>query len=436
MSHANRRVPVVAILTCDCFDDWLDEIGVSLESFRDEMMGTWWFGYIQAFQCVGIRCVLFCTSNKVGSSTRFVHKPTGATICLLPSSKTYNFIRKLQRRLIRSGDAGVVGAYFTRKAIAVLGLGASYLSTPLFLLYRELKREECSRMLVEQYEDPRFDLSVFLGCLMNLPVFGTFAAIASPKQWAHPFRSFALRLCAGLAICAECEATRVMKRYDFPQDKVARIHYPVDLSIWYPDDRREARASLGIPMGAKLVVYHGSIDLGVKGLDVLIDAWEALSTGCPARDLRLILIGTGDARSQRELSRLLAAKRVQGVEWLNRWAHDRNLLRRYLSAADAYVFPSRNDAFGIAVIEAMACGLPVVAASAQEIPDIVPDGENSGGLVVPTEDAMALSAAIKRVLDKPQYAFELGKNARRRVEATFSMEAVGNQLRHFLIGNE
>src|SRR5262249_29274746 len=147
--------------------------------------------------------------------------------------------------------------------------------------------------------------------------------------------------------------------------KIRRIYYPVDLSVWYPSNRQEMRASLGVPADAKIVIYHGSIDLWTKGLDVLIDAWGHLCAEHPAQDLRLILIGTGS--DAQELARLVAVRRVRGVESLNQWVHDRSGLRRYLSAADVYVFPSRLDAFRIAVIEAMACGLPIVAATATGI---------------------------------------------------------------------
>ena len=337
------------------------------------------------------------------------------------------------RRGLIQTTTGIGAICAKRVGLGTLGLVAAYFSTPLVLLRRELLLEGCQCILVEQYEDPRFDLTVFLGQLIRIPVFGTFTAVVpSQNWWRRPFRFFALRLCAGLTICAGSEAKRVIDRYNFQKSKMRRIYYPVDLSVWYPSSRQEMRASLGVPADAKIVIYHGSIELWTKGLDVLIDAWGHLCRRHPAQDLRLILIGTGSDAQQ--LARLLAVRRLRGVEWLNQWVHDRNVLRRYLSAADVYVFPSRVDAFGIAVIEAMACGLPVVAASAPGILDILADGEDLGGLVVPTGDAIALAGAIMRVLDDAKLAFELAQCARRRVENMFSMEPIGYQLRHFLFG--
>src|SRR5262249_7506139 len=338
-----------------------------MESFSQEMTGTWQFNYIQALQSEGIGCVLFFTSSKVSSTTKFIHKPTGATICFLPYSRAYRVIKKWQSRFFPASRSGS----FTdarRVVRGALRLAISYLSTPLILLWRELHREDCDCILVEQYENPRFDLTVLLGRLMGIPVFGTFTdSVSSQNWWIRPFRFLALRFCAGLTICAGVEARRVVERYNFPKRKIGRIHYPVDRSVWYPSAQREMRSFLGIPADAKVVACHGRIELWRKGLDVLVDAWDQICRNNPVDDIRLILIGTGfDAQ---KLSEILSVRKLRGVNWLNQWVHDRNVLRQYLSAADVYVFPSRIDVFGIAVIEAMACGLPVVAASAPGILD-------------------------------------------------------------------
>jgi starch synthase len=120
------------------------------------------------------------------------------------------------------------------------------------------------------------------------------------------------------------------------------------------------------------------------------------------------------------------------VLWVDQFVHDRAILRRYLSAADVYVFPSRHEGFPVAPLEAMACGLPVVAADATGVPDIFEGGEASGGLLVPRGDAAALAQALGRVLDDQTLGRELGARARRRVESCFSLESVGKHLRAFL----
>ena len=97
------------------------------------------------------------------------------------------------------------------------------------------------------------------------------------------------------------------------------------------------------------------------------------------------------------------------VRWIDRFVHDREDLKTYLCAADVYTLPSRHEGFAIAPLEAMACGLPVVAADTSGVADLVPDGEASGGVVVPREDATALASALGRLLDDPARAGSSGR---------------------------
>lgn len=423
--------PTVAILTFDCFDPWLEEIGVSLEAFCNEMMGTWWFNYVQALQSSGIRTVLMVTSSKVDKPTKLTHRPTGAAILVLPSSWAYRLIKVLGARLFRGDRRAARPSAIKRTLGAFLGLIGSYLSTPLHLLHAQLRNEKCNCLLVEQYDEARFDLCVLLARLIGMPVFGTFTAV-SPRQrsWMYPFRRLALKLCNGLVICSRIEAKRVMDRYGLPKEKVAVVHYPVDLSVWYPASKQAARAKLGIPAAAKVAIYHGSIELSVKGLDLLLEAWEQVSLQYPREQARLLLVGTGGDAP--EVSARISHRGLQ-VQWVNRWIHDRDELRGYLSAADLYVFPSRMDAFGIAVIEAMACGLPVVAAGAPGMADVLEQGELSGGLVVPSGNPAALAVAIRRAFDDEPFTIELGRRSLQRARAAFSMNVLGRQLREFLL---
>lgn len=425
----------VAILIHDMFEDWLESVGVPLEEFCTRATGSWWFNYAQALRGVGVGTVLICTSSRVSSPERFIHGPTGAVFWALPAPKTCKFIRWLL--VNRLGDAAAtrsrVSAWLSRTRHASGRHLASYFSTPLSLVQRALTQERCSCVLVEEYEFPRFDVAVLLGWRMNLPVFGTFCGAMPQGVWRRPLRPLALRLCSGLVICARSEAERVMKRYAVPAKKVTLLYYPIDFSVWYPGDKQESRAVLSIPPDARVVAYHGAITLWTKGIAVLVEAWERLCLARRDIDLRLILIGTGV--DEAELSQILEEKRLPGVQWLNEWVSDRSLIQRYLSAADVYVFPSRGDACGISIIEAMACGLPVVASKIRGIPDLLPEGELSGGSLIEPGDAAVLAEAMGRMLDDTALSSALGERARQHAEANFSMEAIGKLLSDVLLVN-
>ena len=104
----------------------------------------------------------------------------------------------------------------------------------------------------------------------------------------------------------------------------------------------------------------------------------------------------------------------------------------YLMAADLYTIPSRYEGFAVAVLEAMACGLPIVASDAGGVVDALPRAEEDGGIVVPRGDARALAAALSRLLDDPALAARLGRIAKRRIDEEFSLTVVGQKLRRFL----
>ena len=123
-----------------------------------------------------------------------------------------------------------------------------------------------------------------------------------------------------------------------------------------------------------------------------------------------------------------------GVTWLDRYLTDRGELAVLLAAADLYAFPSRHEGFPVAPIEALASGLPVVAADAPGIAEILPGGDADGGVVVPRGEAAALADALAALIGDAGRRAELGRRARRRAAEAFSPEAVGRELRRVLIG--
>ena len=86
----------------------------------------------------------------------------------------------------------------------------------------------------------------------------------------------------------------------------------------------------------------------------------------------------------------------------------------------------------MALLEGMACGLPVVAADASGVPDVLENGEDSGGVVVPRGDVDALARELGGLLDDQARARLLGGLARQRIEQEFSLEVVGPRLCRFL----
>jgi len=433
------RAPTIALLPWgNVLEDFLDDIGISFETFCAEFRGSYMFGYIDALRVAGVRTVLVCISSRFAVPSRFTHAPTGATIYVLPVPSAYRKLRSTMSypygKTVQEAFGEPHGARrLLFPALALIREVALYLTTPVGVLARILKLEGCESILCQEYEFPRFDVCVLLGKAIGLPVFATFqGGNYQHGHLEHYLRPAAIRRCAGLIIASRDELQRVRTCYHVPRTKIARIFNPIDLDAWRPLERAAARAELGIPSKASVVAWHGRVAVRAKGLDLLLTAWEHICRLRPERDLRLLLVGSGDEAP--ELRRLLATTGLAGVFWVDQFVHDPSAIQRYLSAADAYAFASRHEAFPVALIEAMACGLPVVATGVGGVVDILESGEAAGGVLVSRDDAPALAEQLGRLLDDSGTARVLGERARRRAQ-DFALEPIGQQLRSFLVGN-
>lgn len=440
----SRKPAIALLLSMDLIDDFLDHIKISLETYCQEFVGSWIFGYIEALQRAGTRPILFCASARVSSVTNYTHTPTGTQICVLPASKVYLAYRSLRNQALSLYSGGQNQVFtqindtnptrrslLTRLKNQVQSFG-KYLSLPLGTLAHQLRQEGCRAILCQEYENARFDACVLLGRLTGLPVFATFQG--GDKTFSaleYPLRHLAFRACDGVIISTQREIERVRDRYHLPSTKIARIFDPMDPTIWHPLDRAMSRSTLGIPPEARVVVCHGRIDWHRKGLDILVAAWEQICRDRPEVDLRLLLVGTGPDSAK--LQQYLQASNLRGVIWRDEFVNSRQEIQRYLSAADIYTMTSRQEGFPIAPLEAMACGLPVVASDAPGVPDILEKGEEFGGIIIPRDNTQALVEALGQLLDDPAWCQVLGKRARTRIENSFSPETVGQQLRDFLL---
>lgn len=192
------------------------------------------------------------------------------------------------------------------------------------------------------------------------------------------------------------------------------IHNGIDLSPYRQAANEETRAAIRRELGVdKGVTTVGCVGLlwEAKGQEYLIRALAELE------GVALLLIGSGtDADRLRALAREQGV--AEGVRFLG-WRHD---VPHILHALDLYVQPSLTEGLPLAVVEAAAAGLPIVASEVGGIPEIITHEHD--GVLVPPGDPDALAAAIQRLLDDPKQARRLGENARRTAFERFSAEAM------------
>lgn len=415
----------------EVWEDFLDTIGVTLEEFCTQGPGGWMLGYVEALASAGVGTLLVFFSGQVDRPVRYVEPRTRAIITVLPVRTGYMRWRG-RGPSYRQALAGQTGRGLRGAMGRVAGAALSHLSTPLGALLTELRRFGCRAIIAQEYEYFRFDLCVVAGAWLGIPVVATFQGGTSEvnllsRVWKPPL----LRRASALIVPAAQEAARVRARYG-PGPRIVPIFNPVNLADWSGRDGREAeRARLGLGPDSCAVVWHGRIAIHVKGLDVLLQAWDRIHAARPGRDIHLILMGTGEDADA--FGQMVAARTGKNIRWNNRYVTDREALRLFLAAGDVYAFASRLEGFPVAPIEAMACGLPVVGTNASGISEIVGEGKGLQPACVPTDDPEAFAKALGRLVDDPDLAQQIGAAARRRVEAEFSIEAVGLQLAQLLL---
>jgi glycosyltransferase involved in cell wall biosynthesis len=182
--------------------------------------------------------------------------------------------------------------------------------------------------------------------------------------------------------------------------------------------RAEARRALGLPADAFVVGALGRL-VPVKGFDVLVAALPAVAAAVPSA--RVLLVGDGPERAA-----LQAQAAACGVGRRLHLTGATAEIARALAACDVLAAPSRNEGMGRALVEAMALGVPVVAAAVGGIPAVVGDGE--GGRLVPAGDAAALAEALVELGVDHGLRAKLAAAAPARAEA-FSAEAAAAALR-------
>jgi glycosyltransferase involved in cell wall biosynthesis len=150
-----------------------------------------------------------------------------------------------------------------------------------------------------------------------------------------------------------------------------------------------------------------------KQHETLIAAAAKLVVDLP--ELRFSFVGAGPRRT--ELEALVRAHRLEHhVEFLGH----RDDVPALLEASDAYVLPSRSEAFPNGAIEAMAAGLPVVASAVGGLLDLIDDGRT--GVLVPPSDPEALEQALRGLIAEPARAHALGEAAQREIRARYSFD--------------
>lgn len=243
-------------------------------------------------------------------------------------------------------------------------------------------------------------------------LFNGYSAISAPLL----VRSAARLLVVSLDYAVHCRLAPLFRRY---RDRVVETPNGVDVQLFRPDlDGTAVRRRYAIPEEAPLALFVGALDRAhhFKGLGLLLRAFATVQR----RDAMLLVVGDGELRTafEREAATLGIAERVRFVGAVANAG-----LPPYYAAADLVVLPSRPpESFGMVLIEAMACGRPVLASDIPGVRAVVRDGET--GLLLRPGDVADLAAKLDALLDDPARRWAMGRRGRAEVETRYAWEVI------------
>ena len=222
---------------------------------------------------------------------------------------------------------------------------------------------------------------------------------------------------AAVVACSNCVAESASQNLNLPIETIDVVHncvgenhlQPIDWAWKTSDDgQRQRRLWVGGQPVEHLTGIVGTLRWE-KGHRFLLEAWRRLQdSGKLSRGHHLLIVGDGPLRNELETD----ANDLSNVHFVGSVSDPRSVLRNL----DLFVLPSVNEGFGIAIIEAMAAGVPVVATESGGIPEVV---TAETGFLVPPKDAAALAKAIESRLQSP-LSQEVVDAARQRVESLFT----------------
>jgi glycosyltransferase involved in cell wall biosynthesis len=235
-----------------------------------------------------------------------------------------------------------------------------------------------------------------------------------------PLRAVAwLTRSAGLRRATRVQATSDeiaadLLEFGIPRNRIVRIPNGLDTTHFLErteKDRVAARMALRLPADPVIVLYAGRFARR-KGVPDLLHTWTVTSQ---LQDSVLVLVGTHDFAHDDPIGPVEVSERVI--------LRDRtNDIREYYRAADIFVLPSHGEGMSNALLEAMACGLAVVATRVGAAPEMIRDGID--GLLVEPEDRLGLGVALSRVVEDPALRKRIGHAAASTVRDRYGIESV------------
>ncbi len=226
-----------------------------------------------------------------------------------------------------------------------------------------------------------------------------------------------------IVTCGEAMRAHLLADNPLAPERLVSIPTGIDFErLQAQTPRASLRQQLGLDDDEPAILMV-AILRGVKRHMLALDAFARLRSSHPRA--RLLLAGAGPMRAELEEH----ARALQLTGQVSFLGH-REDVADLLAASDILLLSSRSEGIPQSVVQAMGSGLPVVATRVGGLPELIDDGRN--GLLVASEDADAMAAALRRLLDEPDLAQRLASAARDKVRTRYSYAAMLDATEHLL----
>jgi glycosyltransferase involved in cell wall biosynthesis len=246
-------------------------------------------------------------------------------------------------------------------------------------------------------------------------IYSLFSKI-SARLVSYPLELKLIQVSDMVTTLTESISKELLKEYGLDLKGLAVIGNGVDEKLFFPKQKQSGDGD----KGKRYILFVGRMDRE-KGLFDLVECGKYICSG--RSDIIFIFVGRG-----RELEKLKEKTRKLGLQhrFIFLGQIDKNRLVRLYQNATLFVLPSYHEGLPTVLLEAMSCGIPIVATDVRGIRDVLSSGKN--GIMVPPRAPKEMAEAILTILGDEMLMKTLGKNARKTIEEKYTWDTVSNNI--------
>lgn len=188
--------------------------------------------------------------------------------------------------------------------------------------------------------------------------------------------------------------------------KISVVSCGVDTSIFTPLEKIDIRRKLKIARTEKVILFIGRLSYK-KGINIIFECAQRMP------DVNFILVGKGTLRTNIKNCRFVGSRPNDEIPvWVN--------------AADVFVLPSKSEGTPVVLLEALSCGIPVVASKVGGIPNLVKNGET--GYLVEPEDVSMFEKRLRELLENPEKRRQMGQQGRKDMIENYDSQKIAERI--------